>query len=97
MTHANRKEYFVIFGVLTFLTILEVVIAQVPGIGKGLVVSALILLAVVKAACVALFYMHLKHETKVLKWTVAIPLAIPPAYALVLISDAAWRLLRWGG
>jgi hypothetical protein len=44
---------------------------------------------------VALYYMHLKHETKVLKMTVAIPMAAPTIYAIVLISEAGWRLLRW--
>jgi len=93
MAHVNRKEYWKIFVVLAVLTIIEVAVAQIPGIAKGLVVSALILLAVVKAACVALFYMHLKYETRVLRLTVALPLAVPPIYALVLVSEAAWRLL----
>lgn len=97
MGHAGRKEYFVIFGVLSALTLIEVAVAQIPGISKNLVILALVLLAGAKAACVALFYMHLNHETKVLKWTIAVPLAIPPLYALVLVAEAAWRLLRWVG
>jgi caa(3)-type oxidase subunit IV len=55
---------------------------------------ALVGLAVTKAAIVGLYYMHLKHETKILKFTVAIPVAAPAFYALVLISEAAWRLTR---
>jgi caa(3)-type oxidase subunit IV len=51
----------------------------------------LIGLAVTKAACVGLYYMHLKHETRALRLTVALPLAAPPFYALVLIGEAAWR------
>lgn len=92
----NRKEYFVIFAVLALLTVIEVAVAQMPGIGKGPMVTALVLLAAAKAGCVALFYMHLKHETKVLRWTVGAPLiAVPPLYALVLVAEAAWRLLRF--
>ncbi len=89
----NRKEYWVIFGVLFALTVLEVIVAQVPGIGKTSLVLALVMLALVKAICVALFYMHLKHETKFLKITVAIPLAMPALYAVVLIAEAMWRML----
>lgn len=89
----NRKEYWVIFGVLFALTILEVIVAQVPGIAKTSLVLALVMLALVKAICVALFYMHLKHETKFLKITVAIPLAMPALYAVVLIAEAMWRML----
>lgn len=94
MAHVNRKEYWVIFGALAVLTALEVGVVYVPGIGKGLLVSALILLAIGKAALVALFYMHLKHETRVLKLTVAIPMAVPAVYAVVLILEGAWRYLR---
>ena len=55
---------------------------------------ALVSMALTKAAFVGLFYMHLKQETKFLKLTVALPLAAPTIYALVLISEAAWRLTR---
>ena len=90
----NRKEYMVIFLVLAVLTAIEVAVAQIPGIGKGLLTLALVSLAVTKAAFVGLFYMHLKHETRILKVSIAIPLAMPAVYALVLIADAAWRLTR---
>lgn len=91
----NRKEYWVIFAALVILTLLEVGIAQ-PGLGisKTLMRLGLVGMALAKAALVALFYMHLKHETRVLRLTVAIPLATPALYAVVLISEAAWRLIR---
>jgi caa(3)-type oxidase subunit IV len=84
----------VIFVVLFALTVLEVAVAQIPGIGKGLLTLALVALAVTKAAIVGLFYMHLKHETTILKWSIAVPLSAPAIYAVVLIADAAWRLTR---
>jgi cytochrome c oxidase subunit IV len=90
----NIKEYMIIFAVLTALTVLEVVIAQVPGISKKLLAVALVGLAVTKAGIVGLYYMHLKSETRVLKLTVALPLAAPTIYALVLMAEAAWRLTR---
>jgi cytochrome c oxidase subunit IV len=90
--HVNRKQYWVIFVYLLVLTVLEVGLVYVPGIPKGLMVLGLILLALAKATLVGLFYMHLKHETKVLKLTVAIPMASPALYAVVLIAEAAWRL-----
>ena len=90
----NIKEYMVIFVVLAALTVLEVGVAKVPGVAKMLMGLALVGLALTKAAIVAMFYMHLKHETRVLKLTVALPMAAPTIYALVLISEAAWRLTR---
>lgn len=90
---SHVKEYLVIFVILAVLTLLEVVLAQM-GIAKHLLAVALVGLAVTKAAIVALYYMHLKSETKVLKLTVAIPLAAPTIYAIVLMTEAAWRLTR---
>ncbi len=90
----NRKEYWVIFVALLLLTVLEVGVAQIPGISKPLMRISLVAMALAKAGLVAMFYMHLKHETKVMRLTVAIPLATPMLYAVILISEAAWRLIR---
>jgi cytochrome c oxidase subunit 4 len=93
MSHVNRKQYWIIFVVLGVLTMLELGVVKMPGIGKNATFVALVALAVTKAAFVGLFYMHLKYETKILKLTIAIPMATPAVYALVLIAEAAWRRL----
>lgn len=90
----NRKEYMYVFLALFVLTVLEVAVAQVPGLSRTLVGVALVGLAVTKAATVGLYYMHLKHETRIMRLTVAIPMATPALYALVLIAEGAWRLAR---
>jgi len=92
MSHVNRKEYWVIFVVLAVLTAIEVGVAYTP-ISKPLMATALIGLALAKAAIVGLFYMHLKHETTIMKWSIAIPLATPAVYAAVLMAEAQWRLV----
>lgn len=89
----NRKEYFVIFVVLAVLTALEAGVAQIPGLSKVVLGLTLVGLALTKAVLVGLYYMHLKHETKIMRLSVAIPLAAPGVYAVVLISEAAWRHL----
>ncbi len=91
--HVDRREYWIIFGVLTALTVLEVGLVYVPGIGKTLLAIGLVGLALTKAALVGFFYMHLKNETKILRWSVAVPLAAPGLYAFVLMAEASWRLL----
>jgi caa(3)-type oxidase subunit IV len=90
---SHRRTYWLVFVWLFVLTVLEVGVVYVPGIAKGLLVSALVLLAVTKASLVGLFYMHLHDETRWLKLTVAIPMAIPALYAFVLIAEAIWRLI----
>ena len=93
----NRREYVVIWAWLAGLTVLEVGVAYTQSVlGKVALVTALVGLALAKAACVALFYMHLKHETKVMRWTVALPLLFPALYAFILIAEGIYRSL-WGG
>lgn len=87
---ALRKSYLGIFAALFVLTVLEVGVAYVHG-HRSAVMLCLFSLAAVKAACVALFFMHLKWETKVLRLVVAIPLALPVLYALILITEGIWR------
>jgi cytochrome c oxidase subunit IV len=89
---SHRREYLAIFFALFVLTVLEVGVAYLRG-HKHEVITALFGLALVKAACVALFFMHLKWETRVLRAIVVIPLALPVLYATVLISEAVWRRL----
>jgi caa(3)-type oxidase subunit IV len=57
-------------------------------------VLALVTIAVAKAALIALFYMHLRFETRILRATVLGPLVAPAAYGIILMAESAWRALR---
>jgi caa(3)-type oxidase subunit IV len=93
--HPKRKTYWIVFGALTLLTILEILVASPSmGISKVPMAVALISMALSKAALVGLFFMHLKDEAPALKLTVAVPFVFPAIYALVLIGEAGWRLIR---
>jgi len=94
MSHINRKEYWKVFFSLAILTVLEVGVVYM-GVPKTPLFLALTGLAIVKASLVGLFFMHLKHETKILRRSVAIPMSIPAFYALILIAEGAWRRLPW--
>jgi cytochrome c oxidase subunit IV len=94
MAHVNRKEYWTIFVVLFVLTILEVGVVYM-GVPRTPLFIALSSMALVKATCVGLFFMHLKYETRILKLSVAIPMSIPAFYAFILIVEGAWRRLPW--
>ncbi len=86
----SKKEYFVIFVVLTVLTAIEVGINYV-GLSRGMKIAGLISLALAKAVLVAMFYMHLKSETKSLKLVIGIPMLFPALYAVVLIVESIAR------
>jgi len=64
--HVDRALYFKIFVALTVLTVLEVGVVYVPGIGKVALGIALTGMALAKAALVLWFFMHLAIESSVL-------------------------------
>lgn len=94
MARRSRRAYYNVFAALVLLTGAELGVVYVPGIEHELLISALIFLALGKAALVLLFYMHLAHETRALKLTVMLPFILPAVYAFALIGEAAWRLLQ---
>jgi cytochrome c oxidase subunit 4 len=86
---AHRKQYIIIMFVLAVLTGIEVAIAKYTT--GNLKIGGLVLLALAKALLVALFYMHMKSETRSLKMVVGIPLTLPFLYAVVLMAESIAR------
>jgi caa(3)-type oxidase subunit IV len=86
---SHKKEYIIIFFVLGVLTILEIWAAELKmaKFTKGTVLTAF---AVVKAGIVGYYYMHLKEETKWLKFIALIPI-MAAVYALVLCLEAVFK------
>lgn len=90
---SKRKQYMMVFIALIVLTALELGVVYM-NVGRGLLITALVGLALAKAAAVAMYFMHLKEEAKWLKLTVGVPLLVfPPLYAFVLIAEALVRRL----
>ncbi len=83
--HVKHPNYVVIFIVLGVLTVLEVVVAQtIPG---AIRVPILLLTAAAKGALVALYYMHLRFDSRIFAFFFAAAifvLAVP--FALILLS-----------
>ena len=93
VSHASHKshkvEYFKVFIILTVLTVVELIIPgmAISHFAKG---SSLTLLALGKACIVAWSYMHLKEETKWMKFVAMVPLAAF-IYAAVVILESIYR------
>jgi cytochrome c oxidase subunit 4 len=87
---SHKKEYIIIFVVLAVLTILEIWVAEINGLSKMGKGSALTFLAIGKAVLVAYYYMHLKEETKWMKFIAAIPV-MAAVYATVLCLEAIYK------
>ena len=82
-THPN---YMGIFWVLLVLTVVEVGITFL-GLPKMLLASLLVILAVWKAALVAMYFMHLKFEPKTLAMIAIVPFVLCLFLILMLLPD----------
>ena len=91
VTHVPEARQRTAFGVLVALTLVEIGVVRSAGIPHRAAIVALIAIALAKAALIALFYMHLRYETRILKVTVLGPLIAPAVYGLLLMLDSAAR------
>ena len=79
--HRPHPNYVAIFGWLTLFTAIEVGVSLISTVilPEPLKIAALIAIAVIKAALVALYYMHLRYDSK---W-----------YSLILLVGVGFALL----
>jgi cytochrome c oxidase subunit 4 len=88
MTEAAHKQpnYIGVFWWLLVLTIIEIAVIYMP-IAKFAIAVMLIVLAVTKAALVALYFMHLKFERITLGWIALSPFILCVFLILMLLPD----------
>jgi cytochrome c oxidase subunit IV len=85
-----KKEYFWVFVTLTVLTGIELYVPDLFAASQGIKLSALIFLAVVKAAIVGWSFMHLNFESNWLRFIALIPISAA-FYAFVLVLEVSYR------
>ena len=72
---AKIKKLWTVAAILGVITMIEFIIAfTVPHEMKDLRVWTFILMTIVKAAYIVGEFMHLRHESKVLIWSILIPM-----------------------
>jgi cytochrome c oxidase subunit 4 len=87
-THAKHgPSYMAIFWYLAVLTVIEIAVIFLP-IAKLAIGVLLVALACAKATLVALYFMHLRLETKTLGYIALTPVAIATLLVLVLLPDS---------
>ncbi len=79
-SHPGARQYLIVAAVLLAITALEVSIFYVPAL-HPVMVPALLTLSVAKFALVAMFYMHLRSDSRIYTWLFVAPLAV----AIVII------------
>ena len=85
--HAE-PNYLAVFGWLFVLTVIEVGVIFLP-IPKLMIAASLVILAVVKASLVAIYFMHLKFEKVVIWWIAVIPAILCVFLIFMLIPELA--------
>ena len=85
VTHED-PNYIAVFAWLTALTVIEVVLIYMP-VHKYVIAAGLIGLAISKASLVALYFMHLKFERKVLWWIAMVPAILCVFLILMMLPE----------
>lgn len=98
----HHVNYLAIFGVLCFCTLLSVIF-DVVHLNKGLTIVLVLSVAVTKALCVMMFFMHLKFEgnwkfvllapTTIL--AIGLPLALFPDIGASYYTQTAPQVTSW--
>jgi len=81
---AGPRTYVVVAAFLLLLTIMEVAVFYLPGLGRVLV-PLLIFLAAAKFTLVAMFYMHLRFDHPMFSYLFVFPLIVATGLALYLL------------
>jgi len=93
-SHAGHPNYMAIFWWLLALTIVEVglgVMSTGAGAAHILKIGSLVVLALVKAALVAMYFMHLRFEKRTLALIAGTPLVLCVLLMLLLLPDSSAR------
>ncbi len=83
--HAH-PPYMLIWGVLAVLMFGKVGISFL-GLGRGMTIALLVVISLVSAVLVALYYMHLRFEPKKLWILAAVPIPLIAILILVVIQE----------
>jgi cytochrome c oxidase subunit 4 len=92
----KHPNYMAIFWWLAILTVIEIGVVFLP-FGKFINGTLLCALALGKAALVAMYFMHLKFETRSLGLIAVTPLAIATLLIFLLLPDGLTMVKRTEG
>lgn len=82
--HPGYMTYWVVAGVLTVITAVEVAIFYIPALA-GVIVPLLLTLSAGKFVLVVMFYMHLKTDSRIFTGVFVAPLLLAMFLVVALI------------
>lgn len=87
-----RKRLWRVFWILLGITVFEVAIAFSP-VPHFWLVQIFIALTIVKAYFIVFYFMHMKHETTSLAWTLLLPLILLVYFVFMMMTEG--NALNW--
>lgn len=84
---SHDRAYWFVFGSLAVLTVVELALPTLLRETRGLMIVALLTVAITKALGVASYYMHLRFEPKLLVWMAAGPLIFSVVLVILIMGD----------
>ncbi len=88
---SSAKTYLAVWGWLAGLMLLSVLLSELH-IPKPTIILAILALSTIKALLVALYYMHLKIDRRLLAFVAVVPLVLVGLAVLVVLSSRLVRL-----
>lgn len=82
--HVKPWTYIGVFVILGIVTFVEVLVSQM-GLPPAALLIALLAMMTAKALLVAMFYMHLKYDTRAYSLSLVLPLFMAILLAIVVI------------
>jgi len=92
----SKAVYFWVWAGLIFLTGVEVVLAYEQVLQPVRMLEVLLVLSVVKAALITLYFMHLKSEIRTMRWLLIVSVSACFALMWIFFFPDADRILRLG-
>jgi len=92
----SKAIYFWVWAGLIFLTGVEVVLAYEQVLQPVRMLEVLLVLSVVKAAMITLYFMHLKSEIRTMRWLLIISVTACFALMWIFFFPDAQRILNLG-
>jgi cytochrome c oxidase subunit IV len=87
------KTYFMVFGALMVLTVVTVAVSYLHlPVHQAIIVALLI--ATIKGSMVAMFFMHLNHERKIIYWVLMLTVVFFFVLMLVPLSTNLDKIVQ---
>lgn len=94
--HVETKGlYLWVWGALLVLTAIEVILAYEQVFQPLVMLEVLMVLSVIKSALIIGYFMHLKGEIAVMKWTMMVSVVVCLCLMCIFFPDA-WRVVTLG-